>query len=135
MPSWGCATGEFYVLNADLEKLGPRVPHIVEGCSRCLLSELRLGCFPLQGLAHLHIHHVIHRDIKGQNVLLTENAEVKLGRWLLRVQALARLLALVWQCEHARPFNIYTSKVCFPPEPGSSLSPTCGLLCRDIAAK
>lgn len=32
-----------------------------------------------QGLAHLHIHHVIHRDIKGQNVLLTENAEVKLG--------------------------------------------------------
>nr|XP_025848209.1 mitogen-activated protein kinase kinase kinase kinase 4 isoform X24 [Vulpes vulpes] len=32
----------------------------------------------LRGLAHLHIHHVIHRDIKGQNVLLTENAEVKL---------------------------------------------------------
>lgn len=32
----------------------------------------------LRGLAHLHLHHVIHRDIKGQNVLLTENAEVKL---------------------------------------------------------
>lgn len=32
-----------------------------------------------QGLSHLHSHHVIHRDIKGQNVLLTENAEVKLG--------------------------------------------------------
>ncbi|XP_060681998.1 mitogen-activated protein kinase kinase kinase kinase 4 isoform X4 [Hemiscyllium ocellatum] len=32
----------------------------------------------LRGLSHLHIHHVIHRDIKGQNVLLTENAEVKL---------------------------------------------------------
>lgn len=34
----------------------------------------------MQGLAHLHAHHVIHRDIKGQNVLLTENAEVKLGK-------------------------------------------------------
>ncbi|XP_066267346.1 mitogen-activated protein kinase kinase kinase kinase 4-like isoform X7 [Branchiostoma lanceolatum] len=32
----------------------------------------------LRGLAHLHSCKVIHRDIKGQNVLLTDNAEVKL---------------------------------------------------------
>jgi serine/threonine protein kinase len=32
----------------------------------------------LRGLAHLHLNKVIHRDIKGQNVLLTDNADVKL---------------------------------------------------------
>ena len=32
----------------------------------------------IRGLTHLHGCKVIHRDIKGQNVLLTDNAEVKL---------------------------------------------------------
>ena len=54
-----------------------------------VLQVISIGClfycpfktcfFNFQGVSHLHQNHVIHRDIKGQNVLLTESAEVKLG--------------------------------------------------------
>ena len=31
-----------------------------------------------QALQHLHKHHVMHRDVKGHNILITENGNIKL---------------------------------------------------------
>lgn len=35
--------------------------------------------FIMQGLAYLHSIFKVHRDIKGGNILLTDQGEVKLG--------------------------------------------------------
>lgn len=32
----------------------------------------------MQGLQHLHHHRIIHRDVKGNNILLTAEGGVKL---------------------------------------------------------
>ncbi|RDD46693.1 Traf2 and NCK-interacting protein kinase [Trichoplax sp. H2] len=57
------------------------VTDLVKGSDKQLLKENWLAYIcqeVLQGLSYLHSHKVIHRDIKGQNILLTENADVKL---------------------------------------------------------
>lgn len=37
----------------------------------------------MQGLEYLHSIFKVHRDIKGGNILLTEQGEVKLGKYTL----------------------------------------------------
>lgn len=47
----------------------------------------------LQGLAYLHSIYKVHRDIKGGNILLTEQGDVKLGEYPL---AIARLKCYIF---------------------------------------
>ncbi|PWA29587.1 hypothetical protein CCH79_00008017 [Gambusia affinis] len=63
------------ILRNRLHFMGSKVEIVTEESRKKTPSEAAKG---IKGLAHLHQHKVIHRDIKGQNVLLTENAEVKL---------------------------------------------------------
>lgn len=42
------------------------------------LSSSRLTSLSSQGLQHLHVNKTIHRDVKGNNILLTTQGGVKL---------------------------------------------------------
>lgn len=43
-----------------------------------ILNQSLHDFFFFQGIEHLHRHNVMHRDIKGPNVMLTNSAEIRL---------------------------------------------------------
>ncbi|NWZ91907.1 PAK3 kinase, partial [Nesospiza acunhae] len=54
--------------------------------SKTYLSEVEMAAISrecLQGLDFLHSNHVIHRDVKSDNILLRTNGSVKLGQYIL----------------------------------------------------
>ncbi|XP_050666235.1 myosin-IIIb-like isoform X2 [Leptidea sinapis] len=64
-----CTGGSVTDLSAGLHARGseltePQLAYVLRGTVRAL--------------THLHAHRCMHRDVKGHNILLTENAEVKL---------------------------------------------------------
>ena len=62
-----CGGGALDSIMVDLEK------GLTEDQIRYVCHEM------LVGLDYLHRHHIIHRDIKAGNVLVTIDGEVKLG--------------------------------------------------------
>jgi len=64
-----CGGGALDSIMVDLEK------GLTENMIRYVCHEM------CQALEFIHKHHVIHRDLKAGNVLLTQEGDVKLGQF------------------------------------------------------
>ena len=54
---------------------------LIEVCRRALTEDqIAVVCLnTLKALTYLHSSNIIHRDVKAANILLTEDAQVKIG--------------------------------------------------------
>jgi myosin III len=64
-----CSNGSVTDLVKSLIKIGVKLD---ENLIAYILKQT------LQALEHLHKHHVMHRDVKGHNILITEDGTIKL---------------------------------------------------------
>jgi serine/threonine protein kinase len=64
---------------------GGSVRDLIEVCNRPLEEQqMAVICYgTLKGLTYLHTMNIVHRDVKAANILLTEDAEIKIGKNLL----------------------------------------------------
>lgn len=56
-------------IQSRLDRYGPFNEDLIKKCTKQVLL----------GLEYLHYHNIVHRDLKGMNILITENEECKLA--------------------------------------------------------